>query len=111
MMMGIRRVRYASMIPSPARRSDLVRSGGSSRMPSTYRWQLGLLLFVTAIDAGITVANPLLLGASHRSRYIAASAWDSHCAVPAHGRTSAGGRRRGLPSGVVVGPHRARAHT
>jgi ATP-binding cassette subfamily B protein len=26
-----------------------------------YRWQLGLLLFATAIDAGITVANPLVL--------------------------------------------------
>lgn len=28
-----------------------------------YRWQLGLLLLVTALDAGITVANPLLLAA------------------------------------------------
>ena len=27
-----------------------------------YRWALGLLLLVTAIDAGIAVANPLLLG-------------------------------------------------
>src|SRR5215467_9486168 len=27
-----------------------------------YVWALGLLLFVTALDAGITVANPLLLG-------------------------------------------------
>ena len=27
-----------------------------------YRWQLALLLFVTALDAAITVADPLLLG-------------------------------------------------
>lgn len=27
-----------------------------------YRWQLGLLLFVTAIDSAITVATPVLLG-------------------------------------------------
>jgi ATP-binding cassette subfamily B protein len=27
-----------------------------------YRWALGLLLVVTAVDSGITVANPLLLG-------------------------------------------------
>ena len=27
-----------------------------------YRWMLGLLLVVTAVDSGITVANPLILG-------------------------------------------------
>lgn len=29
---------------------------------ANYRWQLGLLLFVTALDSAITVATPILLG-------------------------------------------------
>jgi ATP-binding cassette, subfamily B, bacterial len=63
MTMGIR------LPPGPLRLGDSitrqkVRPGTVRRIlpyASRYRWALTLLLLVTAIDAGITVANPLLL--------------------------------------------------
>jgi ATP-binding cassette, subfamily B, bacterial len=59
-MMGVKgRLRFDASITSQKVRPGTVRR----ILPYArhYRWQLGLLLLVTAIDAGITVTNPLLL--------------------------------------------------
>jgi len=59
-----------ALIPGPLRLDDSitrqkVRPGTVRRIvpyAMKYRWMLALLLLVTALNAGITVANPLLLG-------------------------------------------------